>query len=73
MYEKNAEALWQGAKVVKSILNHKDLPLIEKLQIIKHNKMDRVINIRQAEQHGTMPSKEIFNGLILHSHVKQMF
>lgn len=49
VFEKNVEVLWQGAKVVKCALNCRDLPLMEKLQIIKHSEMNRVINIRQAE------------------------
>lgn len=44
VYEKNTEVLWQGAKVVKNVRNSKDLPIIEKLQILKHNQTGKFNN-----------------------------
>lgn len=49
-FEKDININWQNAKIVKNIDNCKELLLREKLEIIKSNKHNNVINVRQANE-----------------------
>lgn len=48
-YEKSVDIFWKDAKIIKNILDPKDLPISEKLHILKYNQTGKVINSRQAD------------------------
>lgn len=49
VYEKDTKVLWQNARVIKNIQDHKALPIAEKIEILKNSQKENVVNIRQAD------------------------
>lgn len=49
-YEKDVNVLWQNVKVIKNICNRRDLPIKEKIEILKSNKTEKIINLRQTNE-----------------------